>query len=108
MHHFTDPQLAALRTARDSGGLRKTRCYWHARSHIICDAGNYRPDGISVFKDKTVMVLNTLGMIDGDGRITEEGRQVLAESKRSVLRRIESEFALGAVDARNALQARRR
>jgi hypothetical protein len=109
MHHFTDPQLAALRTARDGGGLRKTNRYWHARLHMIdTTENNYWPDGKSVFTDRTILALNTHGMLDGNGKITPEGLAVLAESRRSVLRDIEGKFAAGAVDARNALQARRR
>ena len=104
MHHFTDTQLAALRAARDGGGLRKTGNYWHARAYII-DPESYGPDRRSVFSTETIEALHTHGMLDGGARITPEGLAVLAASKRAVLKDIEEAFAVG---ARNALAARRR
>ena len=90
MHHFTDTQLAALRAARDGGGLRKTGHYWHACAYTI-DPESYRPDRRNVFSMDTVEALHTRGMLDGGARITPEGRAVLAASKRAVLRNAHSE-----------------
>jgi len=106
MHRFTDPQLAALRAARDGGGLSKTGHYWHARAYII-DPESYGPDRRNVFSTETVEALHTHGMLDGGARITPEGRAVLAASKRAVLKDIEGAFARGAISA-SALAGRRR
>lgn len=100
--NITKIQLAALKAARDGGGLVKTGVFWHDATYEIVP-GTYWPDQKHIFSTETVESLHAAGLLTGGGLITAEGVAAIKEqeprrkkSRKQIAAEMEAAFAQAA------------